>query len=225
MLSLAAAVLVAAAPVPGVLAPLGRFGDVVTPPPARGVPAGEEVVEGTLPGCGDRKALWITRAVSGTARAAEQLLQWLETWPAEAEGAFGRGPRALDGLRQSVDRANRAIPSREARCGDVRGPWRLPPGGGRSARCGAPLGLARPGQVDFTDGAGPQLAARVRYAPGGGTHACLPSLSVALYDDAGKPRVLVHADASGAPLEVTLFGRRPQRWRLDADAQFFVPSK
>ena len=225
MVSLAAAALLAAAPVPGVLAPLGRYGDVVTAPPTRGVPAGEEVVVGAPPGCAEQKALWLTRAVSGSARAAEQLLQWFESYPGEAEWAFGHGPHALDGLRQAVDRANRAVPSAALRCGAVKGPWRLPVGGGGVARCAAPVGLGRPGQVDFKDGAGKQPAARVRVAPGEGTHACQPRLSVALFDVAGKPRLIVHADYAGMPLEVTVLGKRPQAWRLDAGSQFFVPEK
>jgi hypothetical protein len=163
--------------------------------------------------------------VSGSARAAEQLLQWLGSYPGEAEWAFGRGPRALDGLRQAVDRANRAVPSASVRCGDVKGPWRLPANGGDAARCASPVGLQRPGQVDFEDKAGRQPAARVRLAPGEGANACQPRLSVVLFDAAGKARLLVHADYAGAPLEVTVFGKRPQPWRLDAESQFFVPSK
>ncbi|MBM4378993.1 MAG: hypothetical protein FJ086_06760 [Deltaproteobacteria bacterium] len=211
--------------VPGVLAPLGRYGDVVTAPPTRGVPAGDEVVVGMPPGCGEAKAVWLSRAVSGTARAAEQLLQWLETYPGEAEAAFRTGDPALDGLRQAVDRANRAVASREVRCGGVKGGWRLAANGGRAERCRIPLGLGKPGQLDFTAGNGKAPAARVRFAPGEGAQGCLPRLSVALFDDAGKVRVLVHADYAGAPLEVSLFGKRPQPWRLDPASQFFVPVK
>jgi hypothetical protein len=222
---LAAASLLAAVPVPGVRAPLGRYGDVVTDPPTRGIPAGEQVVVGRPPGCEQVRAVWLTRAVSGTARAAEELLQWLETYPGEAAGEFGQGPGALDGLRQAVDRANRAVPSDDVRCGAVKGPWRLPARAGAAARCAAPLSLDRPGQLDFLDGAGKPPAARVRLAPGERNRPCLPRISVALHDAAGKVRVLVHADFAGAPLEVTLFGKRPQPWRLVPATQFFVPQR
>jgi len=231
MLPLAAAAMLAAAPVsgapvvPGVLAPLGRYGDVVTEPPTRGFPAGEVLVVGKPAGCAQGQAVWLSRAVAGTVRAAEQLLQWLETYPAEAEGTFGPGPRALDVLRQAVDRGNSAVASAVAHCGAVKGPWRLPVNGGRSARCELPLSLERSGQWDFTSGPGKHPAARVRYAPGDAGHPCQPRLSVALFDSAGKVRVLVHADYAGAALEITLFGKRPQPWRLDGAQQFFVPLK
>lgn len=226
MTSLLTALLLTSLPAPsGILAPLGRYGDVVTDPPRRGHSSTEIVLSGELPGCKEERALWLSRAVSGTVRAGEQLVQWLEVHPEVTRSSFGAGKDPLAPLAEALALANDAQSSAPVRCGDVQGPWKLPLRGGKAARCSAPLSLASQGQLDFVEPRSGKTAARVRFAPAapGAADGCRPRLSVALLDKAGAVRLLVHADFGGPPLDVTVVGKRPLAFGLDPASQLFRP--
>ncbi|MEN9797966.1 MAG: hypothetical protein RL653_1662 [Pseudomonadota bacterium] len=226
MTSLLTALLLASLPAPsGILAPLGRYGDVVTEPPRKGHPATEIVLSGRLPGCSDDRALWLSRAVSGTVTAGEQLVQWLEVHPEVTKAAFGAGKDPLAPLAEALALANDAQSSAPVRCGEVKGPWKLPLRGGKPARCSVPLSLGAQGQLDFVAPQTGKTAARVRFgpAPAGAVDGCRPRISVALLDKSGTVRLLVHADFGGAPLEITLGGKRPLAFALDPASQLFRP--
>jgi hypothetical protein len=226
MTSLLAALLLTSLPAPsGILAPLGRYGDVVTEPPRHGHPATEIVLAGRLPGCSEERALWLSRAVSGTVRAGEQLVQWLEVHPEVTRASFGIGKDPLAPLAEALSLANDAQASAPVRCGAVKGPWKLPLRAGKAARCSAPLSLGAQGQLDFVEPRSRKTAARVRFAPAapGALEACRPRMSVALLDKTGAVRLLVHADFGGAPLDVTVVGKRPLAFVLDPSSQLFRP--
>ena len=227
MLPLLAALVLATLPAPaGILAPLGRYGDVVTEPPQKGFVATELVLVGRPARCDADRALWLSRAVEGTVRAGEQLHQWLELHPEVTRTTFGPGKDPLAPLAEALARANDSRASESARCGSVSGPWRLPLKGGATARCKAPLSLSAQGQVEFTEVRGGKPAARVRFSPAAAEipDGCRPRISVALLDGRGTVRLLVHADFGGAPLEVTVVGKRPLVFSLDPQSQLFRPA-
>ncbi len=202
-------------------APLGRLGNVVDAPAEGGLPADEKVVMGRLDGCDRDQALYLTRAVSGTLVAVQQLQDWLNRTKGLEKKLFAAGklgevaqavaaatpmdsksceaPALTDGFKLALTRA----PGKQC---PVEPGWRL----GDSWWGTAGKALA----VVFVTG-----------APAEAKDRCRPRLSVVLFDKEGVARVRLHADYGGVA-SLSLLGDKcvGLDFGFDSGAQAFVPT-
>mgnify|MGYP000882027303 CR=1 FL=1 len=200
MWALFAAVVLSAPPLPAEISPPFSYIELaVTPPPTRGVPATDKVLLPVWEGC-DAQAIWLMRALTGVARALEQLQQSLDRVPgvekrlwsrkgtlAEVLRHLGEGrfqsksscaePKLLDGYRLELTAAPKKWCEVEAK---------------------------QDGAFWFFSSGQP--SAVVQVSPGAETP-CAPRLSAVLFDKKGVARVQFHADWAGRP-SATLLGER-----------------
>jgi hypothetical protein len=222
MLALALALSVAAKPpapppppLPDIPAPLGHFEAVASPVPEGGVP--DQTLVATFPGC-PAQAIWLLRALSGTARAVEQLQLWLDASPG-FEGRLFTGKQQLgEVIRQLTDA--RLVPKRACTAPALGDGYRLELASASPRLCPAPHGATTGDFWFFTKDA---PAAVVEVQPGK-TRACAPRLSVVLFDPKGQSRVRVHVDGAGAPVMLVL-GDKSQciEFTWDSQKQVFSP--
>lgn len=217
MLAFAASIALAAAPVapvppapwPDVPAPLGHFGNVVEPVPPGGVP--DRVVVPTFGTC-KPQAIYLLRALSGTARALEQAQLWLDAIPGQEKKLFqrkeqlGEVARQLSGSKYEPRRACAPLPAVDG--------WRLELAAHPTKWCDAPADATT---GDFWFFTGKQPAAVVSVLPGS-PDACRPRISTILFDTRGQARIRVHADW-GAAASMTLVGDKCQQVDFTFDSQ------
>ncbi len=222
MLALALALAVAAKPsapplppLPDIEPPLGRFDAVAGPVPEGGVP--DKTLVATFEGCPPR-AISLLRALSGTARAVEQLQLWLDATPGlerrlfQSREQLGEVIKQLADARLSLKRSCTAPPLADG--------FKLELASATPRLCPAPQGATTGDFWFFTK---EQPAAVVDVQPGH-ANACDPKLSVVLFDAKGGARVRVHVDGAFAP-SMTVVGDRSQciEFSWDTQKQVFSP--
>jgi hypothetical protein len=227
MLSLLLASLVAAAPAPKALhlpdsprtlsAPLGHLGNVVDDVPASGLKTVDKPVVPVIAQCAPQ-AVYLMRMLGGTARAVEQLQQWLDGTPGFEARFFKRKATLTDVVKLLGDAAFE--PKRACTAPVVKNGFQLDLDAAATRFC--PSAGATQGDFWFFNKAHP--AAVVNVAPGD-PDACRLRLSTVLFDSRGQARVRLHADWGGAA-SVTLVGDGCQvvDFVLHSDAQSFVPT-
>ncbi len=227
MLSVLLTVLVAAAPAQGPLrlpdsprdisAPLGHLGSVVEEIPAGGMSAVDKPVVPVIDGCLPQ-AVYLMRMVGGTARAIEQLQQWLDATPGFEAKLFKRKATLTDVVKQLSDSTfepKKSCTSLAAKNGyqlDIDWPsTRFCPNAGAT-------------QGDFWFFNKGRAAVVINVQPGDEDH-CKLRLSTVLFDSHGQARVRLHADWGGAS-SVTLVGDGCQvvEFVLHSETQTFVPT-
>lgn len=219
LLPLLAVTLVAAPPAPALLpelpAPLGHLGNVIEPVPAGGVP--DKTIVATFPSC-DPQAIFLLRALGGTARAVEQLQQWLDAAPGLEKKLFARQGQLGDVVKHLADA--RLSAKRACTPPAVKEGFKLELVGAPKKLCPAPADATT---GDFWFFTGETVAAVVNLLPGA-PDACRPRLSVVLFDSKGQARVRLHADWGGVS-SLTLVGDRCQSvdFVFSAEKQAFAP--
>ena len=216
--------LLAAAPVkplPMLSAPLGRLGTVVDAPPEGGLPADEKVIVGKLDGCDREQALYLTRAVSGTLVALQQLQDWMGQTKGLEKKLFAAGK-----LGEVVKEAAASVAIDQKACTApalVEG-FKL-----ELARTEAKLCPAektwRTGDFWWAKGSKQTAVVSVTAAPLEAKDRCRPRLSVVLFDKAGIARVRLHADYGGVA-SLSLLGDKcvGLDFGFDESTQAFVPT-
>lgn len=215
--------LLAAAPVkplPMLPAPLGRLGNFVDAPPPGGVPADERIVVGTLDGCDREQAFFLTRAVSGTLAAVQQLQDLLNQSPGLEKKLFAKGKLAevSQGVAASV-----AMDQQLCEPPALTDGFKLELSRNTGKLCPAQKGF-RTGEFWWARGK-PTAVALLTPAPAAAPDRCRPRLSVVLFDKAGVARIRLHADY-GSVASLSLLGDRcvGLDFAFDAGAQAFVPT-
>ncbi len=222
------------APLPPIAPPLGRIGDVVQGVPEGGVRGREKVVTATLDRCETEQAFYLERFFTqGALGAMGQVNAWFKENPAVMKRLFGKGDlfvKTLDGARSGTFHDGGLCPKEKPQADG----WRLASGAAPKALCKTEQGprsegglwlFVRPG----TKGALTQKDFRgaVLLSPSDPAAAkpCLPRLSAAVFDAAGKTRLRYHADWNGAA-EVEVLGNGCQRLRFTFDEanRHFAPT-
>lgn len=214
------AVLLAAAPAKGaavpppIQAPLGNISEALTPVPEGGHPLDNPWFARRLAGCDHDQAVYPLRYLGGVMDAVRTLDAWLRASPKQERRLFGKAH-----LVDLVARVEKSA---------------LTPGKACEALGAFPLATAKAprlceGQADgehwFVDGTVPAAVIRVGEAGAGARDACLPQVSVVLFDGKGKPRLRYQADYAAA-LSVTVEGDGCQAldFTFDKATQRFLPS-
>ncbi len=221
MLSLCLSLLISAPPAPAPLpelpAPLGHFGDVVSPPPAGAVPSTDKLVVPALEGCAPQ-AVSLMKFLGGDVRALEQLQDWLDKAGLEKKlflkkGALGEVMRHLAQARFEPQKSCAALPVKDG--------FKLELAGAPKKLCPADAAQALGDFWFFTAG----KPAAVVTVETGAPDACRLRMSSVLFDPKGAPRVRLHADW-GAQMAVTLVGDRCQlvEFTFDKGKQAFTPA-
>ena len=216
--------LLAAAPVkplPLLSAPLGRLGNVVTPAPEGGTPADEKVLVGKLDGCDQVQGLYLTRLISGSLVAVQQVQDWLNLTPGIEKRLFAPGK-----LAEVVKLVSASTEIEEKACAapTLAEGFKL-----ELARAGVKLCPADNGfrTGDFWWTKASKQAAVVSVAPAseGAKDRCRGRFSVVLFDKSGAARLRLHADYGGAA-SFSLLGDKcvGLDFTFDDGTQAFVPT-
>jgi hypothetical protein len=223
MMLLALALLAAAPvkPLPMLPAPLGHLGNVVDEPMLNGTPGDQKVLTGKLPGCAKDQGLYLTRAISGTMAAVQQLQDWMNKTPGLEKKLFPAGK-----LGEVVKWVSGSTSSEQKLCEApalIDG-FKLDLTKASGKLCDADHGF-RTGDFWWANGGKPAAAVSVMPAPEAAKDACLPRLSMVLFDKAGVARVRLHADYGGVS-SITLLGDKcvGLDFNFDLATQVFVPT-
>jgi len=208
-------------PLPMLSAPLGRLGNFVDAPPEGGLPADEKVIVGKLDGCDRDQALYLTRAVSGSLVAVQQLQDWLGQTPGLEKKLFAPGK-----LGEVAQRVASSTPTDQKLCEApaLAEGYRLELTRAAGKQCAVEKGW-RTGDFWWAKDGKPTAVVWVVGAPADAKDRCRPRLSVALFDKAGIARVRLHADYGGVA-SLSLLGDKcvGLDFGFDAGAQAFVPT-
>jgi hypothetical protein len=206
---------------PMLSAPLGRLGTFVDAPPAGGLPADEKVIVGKLEGCDREQALYLTRAVSGTLVAVEQLQAWLGQTKGLEKKLFAAGK--LGEVAQGVA-SSAAMDQKLCEPPALVDGFKLEPTRNTGKLCDTEKGW-RTGDFWWAKAGKPTAVASVVPAPAEAKDRCRPRLSVVLFDKAGIARVRLHADYGGVA-SLSLLGDKcvGLDFGFDAGVQSFVPT-
>ena len=215
-------VLLTAAPVkplPMLPAPLGRLGDFVAAVPEGGLPAGEKVLVGKLDGCDREQAYYLTRAVSGTLVAVQQLQDWMNQTKGLEKKLFAAGK--LGEVAQNVA-SSAAIDSKMCTAAGLIDGFKLDLAKTPAKLCATEAGW-RLG--DHWWAKANKSFAVVEFLSSPEKDRCRPRISVALFDKAGIARIRLHADYNGAA-SISLLGDKcvGLDFNFDEGAQSFVPT-
>jgi hypothetical protein len=208
-------------PLPMLSAPLGHLGDVVEAPGEGGTPADEKVLLGKLDGCDRSQAVSLTRLVSGTLVAVQQLQDWMRESPGLEKKLFA--PGKLSEVAQLVA-ASTASEQKLCTAPALADGFKLDLTRAGGKLCSAESGF-RTGDFWWAK-AGKQVAAvALTAAAPDAKDRCRPRLSVVLFDKSGTARIQLHADYSGAA-SVSLLGDKcvGLDFNFDPAAQAFVPT-
>lgn len=208
-------------PLPMLPAPLGRLGTVVGAPLTGGTPGEEKVVQGKLDGCDREQALFLTKLVSGTLLAVEQLQDWLNLTPGLEKKLFAKGK-----LAEVVRLVSASAAADQKLCA----PAPLIDGFKLElARAGARLCPAdqgwRTGDFWWTNAGKQAAAVALTASPEGAKDRCRPRFSVVLFDKSGVARIRLHADYGGAA-SISVLGDNCVGFdfTFDEGTQAFVPT-
>jgi len=225
MLGLLLTAALAAAPVPlrlpdspqDISAPLGHLGNVVEAVPPGGLNAADKPVMPVIDGCAPQ-AVYLMRMVGGTARAIEQLQQWLDATPGFEAKLFKRRGTLAEVVKQLSD--SRLEPKRACVSPALKNGYQLELDWPVPHFCPNPVATGG----DFWFFAKAHAAAVVSVQPGD-PDACKLRLSTVLFDSRGQARVRLHADWGGVAA-VSLIGDGCQvvDFVLQPETQRFVPS-
>lgn len=223
MLLLTLTLLAAAPPVnplPMIPAPLGRLGNFVDAPPTGGLPADELVIVGKLDGCDREQALYLTRAVSGTLAAVQQLQDWMGQTKGLEKKLFPAGK-----LGEVAQRAASSTATDQKLCAapTVIDGFKLDLSRSAGKQCPVEKGW-RTGDFWWAKDGKPTAVVSVMPSAEGAKDRCRPRLSVALFDKGGIARVRLHADYGGVA-SLSLLGDKcvGLDFTFDEGAQAFVP--
>lgn len=221
--TVALVVAAAPAPLPPLPVPLGRLHDVLELENHTGAAASDEQAFVFEPvGCGHPVTINLSRLLGGTNHALGQLQDWLNLTTGLDRSLFGPTSR----LTELVDRLSRAQYSAQKACAAPK-----PVGGYRLELMSAPKlcaasGASRATEHWFVSDGKPFAAVVVSSAAPKAHDACLPRLSLVLFDAQGAARLRYHADYAGA-VSASLMGERCQQidFTLDQKAQAFTAVK
>ena len=208
-------------PLPMLSAPLGHLGNVVDEPLTTGTPVEVKVVSGKLEGCDRDQAIYLTRAVSGTMAALQQLQDWLNRTPGLEKKLFSVGK-----LAEVMKLVTGSSCSEQKLCTPpvlVDG-FKLDLSKAGGKLCAADHGF-RTGDFWWTNGAMPAAVVSVAPSPAAAKDRCRPRLSMILFDKTGVARVRLHADYGGTS-SVSLLGDKcvGLDFSFDEASQTFVPT-
>lgn len=206
---------------PMLAAPLGHLGDVVDKPLTTGTPGEVKVISGKLEGCAFDQGLYLTRAVSGTLIAVQQLQDWMNLTPGLEKKLFAKGK-----LAEVVKQVAASSCSEQKLCAApvLADGFKL-----ELTNAGAKLCEAdhrwRTGDFWWTAGGKPAAALSLMPAAADAKDRCLPRLSIVLFDKARVARVRLHADYGGVA-SITLLGDKcvGLDFNFDGGTQSFVPT-
>ncbi len=206
-------------PLPMLPAPLGRLGDFVGPVPEGGLPADEKVLVGKLEGCDREQAFYLTRAVSGTLVAVQQLQDWMNQTKGLEKKLFATGK--LGEVAQNVASSS-AVDQKLCAAPVLAGGFKLDLTKANGRLCAAEKGF-RLNDHWWTRANKPFAA--VAFTASEGKDRCRPRVSVVLFDKAGIARVRLHADYNAAA-SLSLLGDKcvGLDFNFDEGAQAFVPT-
>lgn len=227
MFSLLLTSLIAAAPAQGPLrlpdsprdisAPLGHLGNVVEEIPPTGMNAVDKPLVPVIEGCAPQ-AVYLMRMLGGTARAIEQLQQWLDATPGFEARFFRHKATLTDVVKQLSDATFE--PKKACTAPATKNGYQLDLDWPSARFCPSPG--ANQGDFWFFNKA--RAAAAINVQPGDPDH-CKLRLSTVLFDSRGQARVRLHADWGGTS-SVTLIGDGCQivEFVLHSETQTFVPT-
>ena len=227
MLSLLLTSLVAAAPAAQALrlpdsprdisAPLGHLGNVVEDVPANGMNTVDKPVVPVIASCAPQ-AVYLMRMLGGTARAVEQLQQWLDATPGFEAKFFKRKGTLTDVVKLLGDA--KFEQKKACTAPIVKNGFQLDLDWPTAKFC--PNTGATQGDFWFFNKTHPAAVVNVA---AGDADVCRLRLSTVLFDSHGQARVRLHADWGGAA-SVTLVGDGCQvvDFALHSDTQSFVPT-
>jgi hypothetical protein len=193
---------------------------VVDKPLTAGTPGEVKVISGKLEGCALDQGLYLTRAVSGTMAALQQLQDWMNLTPGLEKKLFPKGKLAEV---QKLVAASVCSEQRLCAAPTLVDGYKLELARAGGKLCDADHGF-RTGDFWWAAGGKSAAVVSVSNAPEGAKDRCLPRLSMTLFDKGGVARVRLNADYGGVA-QVSLLGDKcvGLDFNFDAATQSFAP--